>query len=196
VRVLTSGSTVLNGAEMQCRMAIDGRERLDPETVAAAHLAAEFELRSVDAVLGTMTDDPVVLHVPTSIGGRGLTDVRRFYADYFIGTFPDDFAMDLVSVTVGATQLAQEMVVSFTHDRHMPGLLPNLPATGRQVELALVTIVRVEHDKVASEHFYWDHASLLVQVGVLDPETVPVLGSRQTRALRADRPTNELLADW
>ena len=35
------------------------------------HMAAEFALHDADATMETMVDDPVVLHVPTSIGGKG-----------------------------------------------------------------------------------------------------------------------------
>jgi ketosteroid isomerase-like protein len=42
------------------------------ERVWEAHTAAEFVSADVEATMATMTDDPVVLHVPTSIGARGL----------------------------------------------------------------------------------------------------------------------------
>jgi hypothetical protein len=38
-------------------------------------------------------------------------------------------------------------------------------------------------DKVAYEHIYWDQASLLVQVGVLDPGDLPIVGADQGRAM-------------
>jgi carboxymethylenebutenolidase len=46
--------------------------------------------------------------------------------------------------------------------------------TGRRVEIALVAIVGVKDGKVAYEHIYWDQASLLVQLGLLDPTGLPV----------------------
>jgi carboxymethylenebutenolidase len=35
----------------------------------------------------------------------------------------------------------------------------------------LVAIVRFRDNKLAHEHIYWDQASLLVQLGLLDPNT-------------------------
>ena len=37
----------------------------------------------------------------------------------------------------------------------------------------MVSIVAVRGDKLVSEHMYWDQASVLVQVGLLDPKMVP-----------------------
>ena len=64
-----------------------------------AHTAGEFVSADVDATMATMTEDPVVLHVPTSIGARGRTAARRFYADYFIGHQAQDMQLELVSRT-------------------------------------------------------------------------------------------------
>jgi hypothetical protein len=35
--------------------------------------------------------------------------------------------------------------------------------------------------KIAHEHIYWDQASLLVQVGLLDPKLLPVTGQEQAK---------------
>jgi carboxymethylenebutenolidase len=37
--------------------------------------------------------------------------------------------------------------------------------------------------KVAHEHVWWDQASLLVQVGLLDPTNLPVVGIEQAKQL-------------
>ena len=37
----------------------------------------------------------------------------------------------------------------------------------------MVSIVAVRGGKLVSEHMYWDQASVLVQVGLLDPKLVP-----------------------
>jgi carboxymethylenebutenolidase len=37
--------------------------------------------------------------------------------------------------------------------------------------------------KIAHEHIYWDQASLLVQIGLLDPKRLPVSGIEQARML-------------
>jgi carboxymethylenebutenolidase len=43
--------------------------------------------------------------------------------------------------------------------------------------------MRFENGKVAHEHVWWDQASLLVQVGLLDPANLPVVGIEQAKKL-------------
>lgn len=64
--------------------------------------------------------------------------------------------------------MVDELIVSFTHDTEMPVLLPGIPPTGKKVELAHVVVAGFQNGKVAYEHIYWDQASLLVQIGMLD----------------------------
>jgi carboxymethylenebutenolidase len=76
----------------------------------------------------------------------------------------------------------------------MPALLPGLTATGRKVELPIVVVKGIEGGKVAYEHVYWDQASLLAQVGLLDPTKLPVTGAEQARKLLDPKlPSNELI---
>jgi carboxymethylenebutenolidase len=52
----------------------------------------------------------------------------------------------------------------------------------------------IVNGKVAHEHIYWDQASLLVQVGLLDPAKLPVVGAEQANKLRDPTlPSNELI---
>jgi carboxymethylenebutenolidase len=51
------------------------------------------------------------------------------------------------------------------------------------VELPHVLVMKFENGKVAHEHVWWDQASLLVQVGLLDPAKLPVVGVEQARKL-------------
>ena len=58
-------------------------------------------------------------------------------------------------------------------------------------------VIHFEGDKIASEHIYWDHASVLVQLGVLDAERVPALGGEQAqRLLDPDADANRLMEEW
>jgi carboxymethylenebutenolidase len=159
------------------------------------HMAAEFVQRDLDAAMATMTDDPYVYQVMT--GGVGFEEVRRFYGQHFIGKWPEDTEITPVSRTLGEDQVVDEIVVSFTHDVEMDHLLPTVPPTGRSVRLPVCVVVKFEDGKVAHEHIYWDHASLLVQVGLLDPAELPVTGAEQAENLfdpRA-RPTNGLMGE-
>jgi carboxymethylenebutenolidase len=143
------------------------------------HVAAEFVDLDLDATMATMTTDPYVNHVPVMTGGVGFEGVRRFYGDHFIGKWPKDVEITPVSRTVGEDQVVDELVLSFTHDIEMDQLLPGVAPTGRPVQLAFCVVVGFENGKVAHEHIYWDQASLLAQVGLLDPEVLPITGAEQ-----------------
>ena len=58
----------------------------------------------------------------------------------------------------------------------MDWLLPGIAPTGKHVEMPFVVIVQFQGDRLAHEHLYWDQASVLVQVGLLD-RTLPVRGA-------------------
>ena len=147
------------------------------------HVRAEFVDRDVDETMATMTERPFVTHVPVMTGGYGRDAVRAFYAERFIGRWPADTSITPVSRTVGQGRVIDELVMAFTHDVDMPAILPGVPPTGRKVELPFVVVMGMEGGKVAYEHIYWDQASMLVQVGLLDPALLPVTGVEQTRKL-------------
>jgi carboxymethylenebutenolidase len=159
------------------------QDRPDLATVFDDHVAAEFVSMDLDATMATMTEDPYVNHVPVMTGGVGVDDVRQFYGDHFIGKWPQDIEITPVSRTVGESQIVDELVLSFTHDIEMPQLLPGVAPTGRPVRLAFCVVVGFEDGKVAHEHIYWDQASLLAQVGLIDPAELPVTGAEQAEAV-------------
>ena len=166
----------------------------EPGAVFDAHVRAEFVERSVDATMATMTDAPYVTHVPVMTGGHGRNEVRAFYENWFVGHWPADTQVTQASRTVGQGRVIDELVVSFTHDVEMPALLPGIAPTGHKVVLPHVVLMGIVDGKVAYEHIHWDQASLLVQVGLLDPATLPVVGAEQASKLRDPRlPSNELI---
>lgn len=158
------------------------------------HLADEFQLHDAEATMTTMTDDPYVNHVAVMTGGVGYQEVYEFYRDHFVTKWPADTRTAQVSRTVGDDQVVDELVVSFTHDIEMDFMLPNVPPTGRAVVLPVVVVAGFEDGRLAREHIYWDQASLLVQVGLLDPAGLPVTGVEQARkVLNKALPSNELI---
>jgi carboxymethylenebutenolidase len=59
----------------------------------------------------------------------------------------------------------------------------------------VVVVADFDGDKVASERIYWDQASLLAQIRLLDPSLLPVCGAEQAaKVLDESRPCNELMA--
>src|SRR5438445_1550504 len=128
-----------------------------------------------------MVEDAYVNHIPVLTGGVGRDELREFYSKRFIPQMPPDTEMTPVSRTIGENQVVDEMVFKFTHTIRMDWMLPGVAPTGKRVEVALVVIVRFRDGKLAHEHIYWDQASVLVQVGLLDPEKLPVTGVESAR---------------
>jgi carboxymethylenebutenolidase len=162
-----------------------------------AHCRYEFETRDVDATMATMTAEPYVNHVPTMTGGVGHDQLKRFYKYHFIGGNPPDTELVPISRTVGADQVVDEMLFKFTHTSEVDWMLPGVAPTGKRVEVPLVAIVRFVDGQVAHEHIYWDQASVLVQVGLLDPAGLPAAGAATAlKVLDQSLPSNELMTRW
>jgi hypothetical protein len=87
--------------------------------------------------------------------------------------------------------------MNFTHSVEMPWLLPSIPPTNRKVEIVVISIVCLRGGKLESEHVYWDQASVLFQVGLLNPKLavpdamkkkgvkkLPIVGAEAARAMK------------
>src|SRR5262249_54002508 len=157
------------------------------------HLASEFGAKSADEALATMTAEPHVNAVPLMVGARGRRELHDFYANHFLNQIPADLETVSVSRTIGQGRVVDELILRFTHAIPMGCILPGAPPTGKRVELPFVVIVQFEGDKLAHEHLYWDQASVLVQVGLLD-RTLPVRGGETAaQVLNPTQPMNELI---
>ena len=163
--------------------AANPKDFLDLGELFDGHIEREFADRDVDATMRTMVAEPYVHGVPIMTGGIGGQGVRRFYSEHFINQIPKDATVTPISRTIGKDQVVDELIVSFTHDTQWDYLLPGIPPTGKRVELPHVVVMKFENGKIAHEHIYWDQASLLVQVGLLDPANLPVAGVEQARRL-------------
>ncbi len=140
------------------------------------HVKYEFATRNTDDTLETMVVDSYVNHVPVMTGGVGHQELREFYSKDFIPQMPPDTAMTPVSRTIGVNQIVDEMVFEFTHTIKMDWMLPGVEPTGKHVKVALVVIVHFRDGKLAHEHIYWDQASVLAQLGLIDTSKLPVVG--------------------
>ena len=102
-----------------------------------------------------------------------------------------------LSETVGADTVVLEFVTTFVHDTEIDYLLPGIPPTGKQVEIPTVVIAKFQGDKLYHEHIYWDQASVLVQLGLIDPAGLPIAGAAEARKmLDQSLPANGLMANW
>jgi carboxymethylenebutenolidase len=158
------------------------------------HVKNEFSTRNTEETLATMVEDAYVNHIPVLTGGVGRDQLREFYSKRFIPQMPPDTQMTPVSRTIGEDQLVDEMVFKFTHTIRMDWILPGVAPTGKRVEVPLVAIVRFRDGKLAHEHIYWDQASVLVQIGLIDPANLPVAGMESARkVLDPTLPANTLM---
>src|SRR6266550_2735745 len=158
------------------------------------HVRHEFATHNTEETLATMVEDAYVNHIPVLTGGVGREQLREFYSKRFITQMPPDTEMIPLSRTIGNDQLVDEMIFKFTHTIRMDWMLPGIVPTGKRVEVPLVAIVRFRDGKLAHEHIYWDQASVLVQLGLLDAGTLPVTGVDSARkALDPSLPSNKLI---
>ena len=159
------------------------------------HTASEFETKSIDATMATMTLNPFVNHVPVMTGGVGDEEVRAFYSTYFIPGQPPDTKIEPVARTIGKDRIVDELIHKFTHTMEMPWMLPGVPPTGRRVEIPVIVVVQFENGKIAGERIYWDQASVLAQIGLIDADRLPVTGIEASQKVvdTAQKPSNGLI---
>lgn len=183
---------------------------VDLEKIWEEHVALEFATKNPAATMATMVAEPYVNHVPTLTGGIGQKDLFLFYRDYFIPRNPPSLRMKLVSRTIGVDRVVDEMIVSFKHTQEIPWMLPDVPATDKVVHVALVSVVCIRGGKLCHEHIYWDQASVLVQVGLLNDKLIPdamkrkglkrlpVYGSEAAAKVldESSQPSNDLISGW
>ena len=90
------------------------------------------------------------------------------------------------------------MVVSFRHTCEIPWMLPGVKPTNKDVEVALVSIVCLRGTKLCHEHIYWDQATVLVQIGLIDGTKLPVAGMEAARKVVDTKSvlSNRLIPGW
>ena len=158
-----------------------------------AHTAAEFEHKDADAAIATMTERPVLIHVPVGTGATGKEALRKFYAEIFIPQMPEDVELELLSRSVAQSRIIDEFILHLTHSVRMDWFVPGIEPTGRRLAVPHVGIIAFENGKISSEHIYWDQATVLLQLGLLD-SSLPAMGADQkNRLLDSDAPANQLI---
>ena len=158
------------------------------------HVKYEFATRDTEDTLETMVPDAYVNHVPVMTGGVGHDELRDFYSQRFIPQMPPDTSMTPVSRTIGVDRVVDEMVFEFTHTIKMDWMLPGVAPTNKHVKVPLIVVVHFRNGKLAHEHIYWDQASVLAQLGLIDAKTLPVAGVETAeKVLNPKLPSNELM---
>ena len=158
------------------------------------HVKYEFATRDTEDTLMTMVADAYVNHVPVMTGGVGHEQLREFYSRAFIPQMPPDTSMTPVSRTIGIDRVVDEMVFEFTHTIKMDWMLPGVEPTNKPVKVPLIVVVHFRDGKLAHEHIYWDQASVLAQLGLIDSSILPVAGVETAdKVLNPKLPSNELM---
>jgi len=169
-----------------------------------AHLKGEFGSRDVSFTLGTMLENgarATVNHVPTAAGGFGVSDLSNFYSHNFIFDQGEDVSTENIGRVISADcrVIFDELIFSFTHDRVLDWILPNVSPTFRKVSVYLTVRVDlapiidpisgiVDKFAITSERINWDQGTVMKQIGLLDNLELPVLGV--LTAQKAKEPNN------
>jgi carboxymethylenebutenolidase len=129
------------------------------------------------------------------LASGGRNEVRHFYSTYFIPCHPPDTEVVPVTRTVGKDRIVDELIHKFTHTIEMPWMLPGVRPTGKRVEIAVIVVVQFKDGKIAGEHIYWDQASVLAQIGLIDANKLPVIGIEASRKViePSQEPSNGLI---
>ena len=142
-----------------------------------AHVKALLSTRDIEAALVDSVAEPSVVHIPAMTGARGRAAVERFYASELLPHLPPDLTLSRLSRTVDRFHLVDETTVSFTHDRELPWLLPEVAPTGRVVKVLTIAVVGFERGKLSSSRVLWDYATMMAQLGFAGPLVTPSPGA-------------------
>jgi steroid delta-isomerase-like uncharacterized protein len=128
------------------------------EAAVHAHMEAECN-QDIPATLKTFAEanyDVVPLGVPT-YGGPAVEELLS----QLFSAFPD-FGASIVSLHHGEDIVFTDTLMSGTHH----GTWAGIPATGRHMELRCGCVFHFVGDRLTKETVYFDHATLLAQLGV------------------------------
>jgi hypothetical protein len=165
----------------------------------------------VEKAMQSVHKDAQVMFGPTLTGGIGAEDIEDFYTNFFHPVpSMSNGSLRLLSRTLGTDRVVDEIFLSFKHSQTVPWMLPGVPPTNRQIEIAMVSIFHVRGSKMESEHIYWDQASVLAQAGLLDAKVIPshmkkkgmtklpVVGAEGARAIKrgSSKKINDLIPGW
>ncbi len=167
------------------------------------HTMYEFGTRDVAATTKTMVANLYVNHVPTMTGGVGASELARFYRNHFIPKCPKDTKLVPISRTIGADRLVDEMLFCFTQ-RHRD----RLDAGRREADGKICRSAARRHRQfprrqalprahILGSGEYWDQASVLTQIGLLDTKSLPAAGIETPKKLVDETlPSNTLMKRW
>lgn len=130
-----------------------------------ATVATHWNRQDAAAIVEHYEDDIVWRNVAMGEVYTGKAAVRGFLDQLFVAL--PDLSLDVTFRVPRGGFVAEEYVIRGTHRGPMFGL----PATGRAVELPAVSMVEMRHARFAEDHFYFDAASAMRQMGYFPDST-------------------------
>ena len=106
-----------------------------------------------------------VLEAPDDVRLEGADDATE-YAMSWLRAFPDAWITVHTQVEAG-DRVVQEFTFQGTHTASLVGKSGEIPATHRQLTGRGAEIFRIEGDKVAEWHLYFDQVQVLTQLGLM-----------------------------
>jgi steroid delta-isomerase-like uncharacterized protein len=122
--------------------------------------------RDFERAANVVTDDFEFTVIPTGQAFKGPAGMRDYLQMWAAG-FPDSRAeiSNVVSQESGATV---EFRGHGTHTGTLMTPMGDIPATGRSAELNFADVYEVRDDKLARGRTYFDMASLMRQLGLME----------------------------
>jgi len=87
-----------------------------------------------------------------------------------VNSNPPDTRIILISRTIGIDRIVDEMFII----NKCIGFCQEFLQPTNLLKFQLLQLFNFREDKLCNEHIYWDQASVLVQIGLLDNEGLPV----------------------
>ena len=132
--------------------------------------AAALQRKMMDAVVARDFDTLRALYHPDYVYWSSDSDEEQkgaeagvAVAQTYTSAFPD-MTFDVVHSAEDGDVAIMEFVARGTHQAELEGI----PATGRSVEVKVCNICEIADGQIVREREYWDSASLLKQLGVLE----------------------------
>ena len=128
----------------------------------------------VGAALAVVAEDVTLESMPLTVLPLTGDALRRHLTEDVLPHLPADLTFRRVSRVADIRRLVDERVVTFTHDRELPWLLPGVPPTHRRAEVLAISVVSFRHrtraavteSAISGHRTLWDHTTLLAQLGL------------------------------
>jgi steroid delta-isomerase-like uncharacterized protein len=138
---------------------VEIRERR--EAIVREHMESEND-HDFDVTLGTF-EHPRYEIVPTGDVFDGADEVRRYFEDSRTA-FPDQ-RNELIALHHTDAGVIVEFTLKGTHE----GPLRGIPPTGKEFTCRTVAFFLFEEDQLVCERVYFDAATILSQLGLVQP---------------------------